>query len=135
MNKGFTLMELLGIIVILAIIAIITTPVILNVIQTSREKAFIDTGYSIVSAAKNYQALSMGKNKQLELTVNYETKENVDALKLKGNLPDSGMFHIDENGNSELALWSKSANVCITKNKDSKKININKTLTKETCKL
>ena len=34
--KGFTLVELLAIIVILAIIALITTPIILNIIEKSR---------------------------------------------------------------------------------------------------
>lgn len=38
-KKGFTLIELLAIIVILAIIAVITVPVILNIIDQSREGA------------------------------------------------------------------------------------------------
>ena len=33
-NKGFTLVELLAVIVILALIALIATPIILNVINT-----------------------------------------------------------------------------------------------------
>lgn len=36
-NKGFTLVELLAVIVILAIIALIATPIILNVIDTARQ--------------------------------------------------------------------------------------------------
>ena len=40
-NKGFTLIELLAVIVILAIIALIATPVILNIINSSREQANI----------------------------------------------------------------------------------------------
>ena len=38
-NKGFTLIELLAVIVILAIIALIATPVILGIIEDSREGA------------------------------------------------------------------------------------------------
>ena len=38
-NKGFTLIELLAVIVILAIIALIATPIILNIINNSREQA------------------------------------------------------------------------------------------------
>ena len=39
-NKGFTLAELLGVIAILAVIAIITTPVIFGVVDNSRKNAF-----------------------------------------------------------------------------------------------
>ena len=38
-NKGFTLIELLAVIVILAIIALIATPIILNIINDSRDSA------------------------------------------------------------------------------------------------
>ncbi len=134
-NKGFTLIELLAVIVILAIIALITTPVVLNVIQTSREKAFIDTAYSIVSAAQKYQVSKAGKNEQLDLTIDYTTNLNTGKISLKGELPDSGTFHIDENGKSELALWSDKANICVTKTKTEKKITKNKELTKENCTL
>lgn len=39
-NKGFTLAELLGVITILAVIAIITMPVIFGVVDNSRKNAF-----------------------------------------------------------------------------------------------
>ena len=39
MKKGFTLIELLAVIVILAIIALIATPIILNIIEDSRDSA------------------------------------------------------------------------------------------------
>jgi len=134
MKKGFTLIELLAIIVILAIIALITTPIILNVIQSSKEKAFIDTGYNLVSAAKNYQAVQNAKNKDTELTVDYTNNINIDKLSMKGNLPDSGILTIDEDGKTEFSLCSDSAKVCITKTKKSKKVTIDKTLTEETYK-
>ena len=38
-NKGFTLIELLAVIVILAIIALIAVPILLNVIEKSRDEA------------------------------------------------------------------------------------------------
>ncbi len=68
MKKGFTLLELLAVIVVLAIIALIAYPIILNIIETSRQR-------SAVIAAQNYiQA------------VNYKiTQEEV-----KGNVTPSG---------------------------------------------
>ena len=40
MKRGFTLVELLAVIVILALIALITAPVVLNVIESSRDKTY-----------------------------------------------------------------------------------------------
>lgn len=135
MKKGFTLIELLGVIVILAVIALITAPIIFNVIKSSREKAFIDTGYNIINAAKQYQTRNSGKNIDLDFIANYGTKENIDKIELKGDLPNSGSFHINENGKSELRLWNDKAGICITKTLNAKKITIDRTLTKENCKL
>ena len=39
MKKGFTLIELLAVIVILAIIALIATPIVLNIINDSKENS------------------------------------------------------------------------------------------------
>lgn len=139
MKKGFTLIELLGVIVILAIIALVTTPLILNTIQTSREKAFIDTGYSLISAAKQYQVKKAGQNEDLNLTIDYDKNQNVDAITVTGDLPDGGTFIIDENGKTELKLWNEKGKVCITKSKDEKKITVakedDKKITKEKCTL
>ena len=51
-TKGFTLVELLAIIVILAIIALITTPVILNVIENSRLNAAKDKAWGTIDAVR-----------------------------------------------------------------------------------
>jgi len=54
-KKGFTLVEVLAVIVLISVIALITVPIIGNVIQTSKENAFIDTGYGLVKSAQTYQ--------------------------------------------------------------------------------
>lgn len=51
-KKGFTLVELLAVIVILAIIALIATPIVINVVNESREKANLR---SIESYARAYE--------------------------------------------------------------------------------
>ena len=51
-NKGFTLVELLAVIVILAIIALIAVPVIMNIIDRARKSAFKDTAYGIINAGE-----------------------------------------------------------------------------------
>ena len=40
MKNGFTLIELLAVIVILSIIALIAVPIVINIIDDTKEKAF-----------------------------------------------------------------------------------------------
>ena len=53
-KKGFTLIELLAVIVILSVIAIITIPMILNVIEDSRKSAYKDSVLSAFNAIEYY---------------------------------------------------------------------------------
>ena len=47
-KKGFTLVELLAVIVILAIIALIATPIILNVIDDAKTNAAKNSAYGYI---------------------------------------------------------------------------------------
>ena len=51
-NKGFTLVELLAVIVILAVIALIATPQILKLINDSRENSAEDSMYGYIKAVE-----------------------------------------------------------------------------------
>ncbi len=62
MKKGFTLVELLAVIVILAVIALIATPTILSMIEESKEGAFLDSSLHALDAASNYFAFSEEEN-------------------------------------------------------------------------
>lgn len=53
-NKAFTLIELLAVIVILVIIALIVTPLVLNMIGKSRKSFFLDSVYGIMESARLY---------------------------------------------------------------------------------
>lgn len=52
-RKGFTLVELLAVIVILAVIALIATPVVLSMIEASRKGAAESSMLSYVSSIEN----------------------------------------------------------------------------------
>lgn len=61
-NKGFTLIELLAVIVILAIIALIATPIVLGIIEDSRDSSReISAGY-VVSAVEYAYNSAYAKN-------------------------------------------------------------------------
>ena len=51
-KKGFTLVELLAVIVILAIIAIIATPIILGVIETAKKGAAEQSALGYIDAVE-----------------------------------------------------------------------------------
>lgn len=55
-KKGFTLVELLAVIVILSIIALIAVPGVFNAIEASRQKANVVQEKIIINAAKSYVA-------------------------------------------------------------------------------
>jgi bacterial surface protein 26-residue repeat/prepilin-type N-terminal cleavage/methylation domain len=50
-NKGFTLVEVLAVIIIIAVIGLITTPLILNVIEDSRKNAFKESAFALMRVA------------------------------------------------------------------------------------
>ncbi len=72
MKKGFTLIELMAVIVILAIIAAIAFPFIQEAIKNSREKACEEQKQRIESAAERWaadnSALLQGKNTSISIS-------------------------------------------------------------------
>ncbi len=58
MKKGFTLIELLAVIVILAIIALIATPIVLDIIEDSKNSSIRESANMYKSAAENAIATS-----------------------------------------------------------------------------
>ena len=103
-NKGFTLVELLAVLVILAIIALITTPIILGVINDSRESAAVDKTWAYIDAIENAFALDQTSNNPADLPFNGTLTDGsgkvgsedirVSGAKAEGN----GSFIIDSDG-------------------------------------
>ena len=79
-KKGFTLVELLAVIVILAVIALIATPIVKDSIANSKEQALKETINSIERAAYNY-----GYQNDIGYDTNYK-KLTLDELISKGFL-------------------------------------------------
>lgn len=81
-TKGFTLVELLAVIVILAIIALIATPMILNVIDEAKKGAAQSSAYGYIDAVEKSLLEDMVSTQQ---TVTLSGSYTVDA---SGNLVD-----------------------------------------------
>ena len=69
MRKGFTLIELIAVIIILGIVTSISYPKILDVIEKSRISAFDSAKKNIISAAKNKYIASVNDSKITEYNV------------------------------------------------------------------
>ena len=98
-RKGFTLVELLGVIVVLAIIALITTPIILGIIESTRKGAFVDSVYGLIETTniyytKNMQDIAGEKRFTCNGTVCINGN---DTLSFKGKVPVGGSITLKEN--------------------------------------
>ncbi len=111
-KKGFTLVEMLAIVVILAVIALITTPLILGIIDNSRKSAFASSVNSMKEAIEN----DIG-NRDFSTAISYTYTNgslyaNIDsrqeAVDMKGSIADAkaGIGTVDSLGNVRVAVYS-----------------------------
>ena len=133
-NRGITLLEVLIAITIIALISTISMPIINNVIVDARKNTFVDTAYGLIDAARQYHTNAVLNKTGRTLSVNYTTSSNTKKLKVSGKLPDAGNLTMDKEGNVALALWSNSANTCVTKTASESKVVIS-AKTKAQCHL
>ena len=83
-NKGFTLIELLAVIVILAIIALIATPIILGIINDSRESAAKESAKLVTSSFElAYNSAFMKKGGNLPTIAEVQSTFNMDGAEWK----------------------------------------------------
>jgi len=99
MKKGFTLVELLAVIIILAVIALIATPIVLNVVESSRKSAFESSIYGIIEAIKLETADKMIKEESLISKYTFPTEE----LEFQGEQP-TGVAKTDRKGKISIAV-------------------------------
>lgn len=126
-KDGFTLMELLSVIIIIAIVALIAIPIILNTIEKSKQGAFLDSAYGIVKSAE-YAYLSMlekGINEDINFTYqngNVTSTNNDVELNYTGQKPFNGEVKIYKDG--KIALAITNGVYCATKSPDESRITI-----------
>lgn len=108
-KKGFTLVELLAVIVILAIIALIATPIILNVIDNAKEGAAKNSAYGYIDALEKANAQEILKNSEVTVlndtytisdsgkVVTYGSNKSI-SVNFKGDAPSNGGILTYTNG-------------------------------------
>jgi len=121
-KKGFTLVEILAVIVILGIIGAITVPFIMNIVTKARRDAFVDSSEFLVKAASQYRTNAIMNHTDRTLNINFSTDKC--PLDVSGELPNSGNLKMDEKGNVELRVWSDKAGICVGKELNSSEVKI-----------
>ena len=117
-KKGFTLIELLAVIVILAVIMVIAVPKILDIIESSRRKAFENSANLIAKAATLKYAndfLNQGIQHRIYSFENGDYKEGSPKLNFKGEMPNSGDVLLSNTGKVALAIVSNNKKWCAKK--------------------
>ena len=107
-KKGFTLIELMAVIVILSVIAVITTPVIINVVSNVRSELSKQQKQIIENAARMWGVKELSLEKQED--GNYkpsQTRIPISKLKQNNYLEDKEINNLTE---EEL----NKAGVCIS---------------------
>ena len=148
-KKGFTLVELLAVIVILGILALITTPLVLNTIDKTKKGATLVTASNYINSLEdefvkkqilNVSNVEKGEYKVLE-DGKYQIGEEIGSISMKGSLPKSGIFCV--NSNLNIKKYSIVIDDYVVSNitgeqeieKGTKALNITCDISKETVKM
>ena len=122
-NKGFALIELLAVIVILAVIILMITPRLLEVIEKSRKNTFETTAYSLIRTTKQFHANSLMNDVSKQYDFLFEEgkvgeTEDGDKLDLSGTLPTTGVIKLMPTGKIEINVCNESYCACKGQNTD-----------------
>lgn len=116
-KRGFTLVELLAIILILAIIALITVPMIVTLIRNARKSVFKSNAEQVLSASKMYYSknitddgviIEIRENQVNKLQYMNDTtnSEALPGFHIKGKLPQKGKITITDDGKIAFDLYN-----------------------------
>ena len=99
-KKGFTLLELLAVIVILAVIALVAVPLILNIVEQSKKKVAVSSATGYIEAIEEISSINELKGKATIPDGTYtdiRELEETYGIEVKGERPKSGVIEIEKN--------------------------------------
>lgn len=138
-NWGFTLVEVLAVIVIIGFISVITIPSISNTIVESKKATFESQARGIVRSAKyEFKRIEMIGDIPPEITFQFtngvETSNVADAkLEYDGEKVKNGIVKINDDGEVAFAIYNEEW--CATKKHNLNDIVIKAFTTKANCKI
>src|SRR5574344_805402 len=133
-KKGFTLLELLAVIVVLAVIALIVTPFVTKAIEEAKRKSFENSAYGIMDAADLFYGTKMVKNDFSDtiLSLTNGVDNNTPTFKYKGKKVENAYIEINDKGKIRMYVYDDG--FCAKKETTSQKLTISK-VAKADCSL
>lgn len=117
MNKknGFTLIELLAVLIVLSLIAVITVPVVLNILDNSKKDVFKNSAHRYVDAVNKYYVSNELNHVKQELPNGYKLVSELPSdFSVSGDEPTSDSWLKLENG-EVIAYSLKFGDYVVTK--------------------
>ena len=96
-KRGFTLIQLLAVIIVLAIIALIATPIIFNVIENEKIKSIENSCYEVIDGVRTKYGEGLLNSE--DGTV--KSKGNVTEITISEEQPIAGIWEIDNSSNPD----------------------------------
>lgn len=128
-NKGFTMVEILAVVVILGIVVLISTNLVLKQLSKSKKQAFITDVEQFIKST-NYDTLVKDK---LDEYVVYSFPDN--GIEILPKVNHSGFMIKDENDNIRIQIWNSSLEMCAVKSFSDKEVTIDESIkTEDDCK-
>ncbi|MDD3453475.1 MAG: type II secretion system protein [Bacilli bacterium] len=97
-QKGFSLIEILGVALVLVIIFLLSIPIVLNIIKYSKKEAFKNSASNVLEAVSYYIA----ENKFTTITESGIKIEEISDLKIKNNNFEKGLIIKNKNNKLEI---------------------------------
>ena len=119
-KKGFTLIELLSIIVILGVIAVITVPVVTNIMSTVKKNSFKNSANGLVESAKVYFSSKTDAVDFSGKTFTFGENSNIEGLNFKGKQPKAGEVIVNTDG--EIKMYVTDGEYCAFKDFSSNEV-------------
>lgn len=117
-EKGFTLIEVIGVIVVLGILAMITIPQVMDAVNSGKMNTFKDSIYSLL------KAIDLDKDYHGDIAKLYTVVDGVISPKVSfdGELQGDGTIDVNEEG--KIAVQIETIDWCAIKHYDDSKIKV-----------
>lgn len=96
-KKGFTLIEIIAVIVLIGVLLLIASTAVINHMNSIKKSAALENGKSYVTAINDYNFISEGVNPITSANVTVITPRLKDSY--TGTKPDSGTITVDATTN------------------------------------
>lgn len=119
-KNGFTLVELLAVIVILGVLGTLIIPKVVTSLEESEKSSNLTSAKNLVKAAEYKVSNNNVEGKNENVIIDFSTHENVDYLDYSGQKPKDGQLIIKSNG--KIAMAVKFGDYCYLKSYNSNDI-------------